>query len=322
MNAPISTTDTYAAPTPGASTFATSRPQNRLRTLWSAIGTNPKVLFGLSTVVLFFLVALFGPLFVHADPNAFSSDILSPPSAAHWLGTTQTGQDIFAQLIYGTRVSILSGLATGLLVTILSVTIGISSGYLGGFVDDVLSLFINVFLVLPALPLAIVLAAYFPFKGPLTVSLVITVTSWAWGARVLRAQTMSMSRREFVYAARAGGESGLRIIFFEILPNEIAVVAAGFVGTVIFVILAEAGLEFLGLGNPTVVSWGTMFYWAQNNDALLLGAWWWFLPPGLCIAGLGAALAFINFGIDELANPRLRNEGRRLRSLQRKKALA
>ncbi|HET9920500.1 MAG TPA: ABC transporter permease [Ktedonobacteraceae bacterium] len=322
MNAPISTTDTYAAPTPGASTFATSRPQNRLRTLWSAIGTNPKVLFGLSTVVLFFLVALFGPLFVRTDPNAFSSDILSPPSAAHWLGTTQTGQDIFAQLIYGTRVSILSGLATGLLVTILSVTIGISSGYLGGFVDDVLSLFINVFLVLPALPLAIVLAAYFPFKGPLTVSLVITVTSWAWGARVLRAQTMSMSRREFVYAARAGGESGLRIIFFEILPNEIAVVAAGFVGTVIFVILAEAGLEFLGLGNPTVVSWGTMFYWAQNNDALLLGAWWWFLPPGLCIAGLGAALAFINFGIDELANPRLRNEGRRLRSLQRKKALA
>jgi len=117
-----------------------------------------------------------------------------------------------------------------------------------------------------------------------------------------------MRKRDFVEAARSSGESAFRLIFFEILPNEIAIVAAGFVGTVIYVILAEAGLEFLGLGDPNIISWGSMFYWAQNNDALLQGAWWWFLPPGLCIALLGAGLAFINYGIDEVANPRLRRE--------------
>ena len=171
-----------------------------------------------------------------------------------------------------------------------------------------LSLLINVFLVIPALPLAIILAAYFPFRGPLPVAIIVTITGWAWGARVLRAQTLSMRRREFVEAARASGETSLRIIFAEILPNVIAIVAAGLVGTVIYAILAEVGLEFLGLGDVTTVSWGTIFYWAQNNEALLLGAWWWFLAPGCCVALLGAGLAFINFGIDELANPRLRRE--------------
>jgi peptide/nickel transport system permease protein len=117
-----------------------------------------------------------------------------------------------------------------------------------------------------------------------------------------------MRHRDFVEAARISGESTWRIIFFEILPNEIGIVAAGFVSTAIYVILAAAGLEFLGLGNVSVIDWGTMFYWAQNNDALLLGAWWWYVAPGMCIALLGAGLALINFGIDEIANPRLRSE--------------
>ena len=166
----------------------------------------------------------------------------------------------------------------------------------------------NVFLVLPTLPLAIVLAAFLPYKGPLTLGIVIGVTGWSWGARVMRSQTLSMRGRDFVEAAQARGETTSRIIFFEILPNETALVAAELLGTIIYCILAEAGLEFLGLGNFSSVSWGTMFFFAQNNDALLLGAWWWFLPPGICIALLGAALALVNFGIDEIANPRLRTE--------------
>ncbi len=237
-----------------------------------------------------------------------SVQISSHPSATHWLGTTQTGQDVFLQVVVGTRVSLLLGFITGLVATIISVVVGLAGGYFGGVIDDVLSMVTNVFLVLPGLPLAIVLAAFLPYKGPLTIGFVTVITGWSWGARVLRSQTLSMRSREFVEASKASGESSMRIIFFEILPNEIAIVAAELLGTIIYAILAETGLEYLGLGDVTTVSWGTMFYWAGNNDAILLGAWWWILPPGLCIAVLGAGLAFINFGIDEIANPRLRKE--------------
>src|SRR5713226_9463767 len=289
----------------------------RLRILWRFFSLNRKATIGICIVLFFVLVALIGPLFIHTDPSALSNDVLVPPSAAHWLGTTQIGQDIFSQLVVGTRVSILWSFTTGLVVTAFSVIVGLTAGYLGGIVDDLLTLFINVFLVLPGFPLAVVLAAYVPSKGPLTVALVIALTSWAYQARVLRAQTLSMRHRDFVDAARSNGESTWRIIFFEIFPNEIAIVAAGFVGTAIYVILAAAGLEFLGLGDVSVIDWGTMFYWAQNNDALLLGAWWWYVAPGMCIALLGAGLALINFGIDEVANPRLRSETRLVRRISR-----
>jgi len=241
------------------------------------------------------------------NPNATSHLFIAPPSAAHWLGTTVVGEDIFSQLIYGTRTSVFWGLATGLIVTVLSVLVGLVSGYFGGVTDDSLTLVTNVSLVLPALPLAIVLAAYFP-RGPLTISMVIVVTSWAWQARVLRSQTLSLRSREFVTSARVGGERAWRIIFFEIFPNEISLVVAGFVSTTIFIVLAWAALEFLGLGDGTIPSWGGMLYWAQQAGALGGELWWWFVPPGLCIATLGAGLALINFGIDEIADPRLRPE--------------
>jgi peptide/nickel transport system permease protein len=298
-----------SAPVAEAGAGAYSPLAGRLTDLWRLFTGNPKALTGLCIVLFFVLVAIVGPFFVHHDPNAFSSDTLVPPSAQHLLGTTQTGQDVLAQLLVGTRVSIFWGFLTGLVVMVLVVVIGLTSGYFGGIIDDALSLLINIFLVLPGLPLAIVLAAFIhSYKGPVTVALVIAVTSWAYGARTLRAQTLSMRTRDFVDAARASGESTWRIIFFEIFPNEISIVAASFIGAVIYVILAAAGLEFLGLGDSTTVDWGTMLYWAQNNDALLLGAWWWFVPPGLCIAVLGAGLTLINFGMDEVANPRLRRE--------------
>jgi len=269
-----------------------------------------KMRIGLGIVGFFLAMALVGPLLIHHDPTAFSADQLQAPSWAHWLGTTQTGQDIFAQVVLGARATLLVGFATGALATTLSVVIGLTAGYFGGVVDELLSLLINVFLVMPALPLAIVLAGYVPVHGPLPVALVISFTGWSWGARVLRSQTLSLRRREFVQAARASGERWYRVIFWEILPNEIAIVASSLVFTIIFAILTEIGLEFLGLSDVTLNSWGNMLYWAANNNALLVGAWWWFLPPGLCIALLGAGLAFINSGIDQITNPRLRDAGR------------
>ncbi len=306
----VAGTGVIAAPLPGSGAPATQANffAGRLIDIWRFITHNRKVAIGATIIGIFVLIAIFGPLLVHGDPNALGPDTLVGPSPAHLLGTTQTGQDVFTQLIDGTRTSIVLGFAIGILATALSVLVGLTAGYFGGVIDDILSLVTNVFLVLPAFPLAVVMASYFPFKGPLQLAIIITITGWAWGARVLRAQTLSMRQRDFVEAARATGESTWRILFYEILPNEIAIIAASLLGTVTYAILAEIGFEFLGLGDVTIPSWGVMLFWAQNNDALLLGAWWWFVPPGFCAALVGAALAFINFGIDEAANPRLRRE--------------
>jgi len=284
-----------------------------LRDIWRLISSNRKVAVGASIITFFLLVAIFGPMFVHQDPNAFVGAPLDPPSAAHVLGTTQTGQDVFVQLIVGTRNSVFWGFLTGLATTAVSVFIGLIAGYMGGAVDDILTLIINIFLLIPGFPLALILATLLPFRGLATVSIVLVITGWSFNARVLRAQTMSLRDRDFVEAARTTGEFPLRVIFFEVLPNEISIVAVCMMGTIIYAITAAVGLQFLGLGKSTDVSWGTILYWAQNNDALFLGAWWWFVPPGLCVALMAAALSLVNFGIDEIANPRLRSEGKRVR---------
>ena len=273
---------------------------------WAGGLRSGKIIAGLAILGFFVLASVFGPLFDHTNPSALSPASLQPPSAAHWLGTTQTGQDVFSELLYGGRVSLLVGFGSAAIATVVSLVVGLAAGYLGGTADEVLSALSNIFLVIPALPLVIVLAGYAPNKGSLTVTLVIAVTGWAWGARVLRAQTLSIRKRDYIEAARVSGERTFRIIFAEILPNELAIVASGFLFTVIFAILTQAGLAFLGLSSVTTWSWGSMLYWAENNEAMQVGAWWWFLPPGLCIALVGTSLALINFGIDEFVNPRLR----------------
>lgn len=192
-----------------------------LRSFWRVVTLNRKVTAGFVVVGFFVLLALFGPLLAHQAPTAFSDDILASPSAAHWLGTTLSGQDVLAQVVDGARASMALGFIAGAITTIISVAVGLISGYYGGWLDEIFQLATNVFLVLPTLPLAILLAVYLPFNGTLTLGIVIVVTGWSWGARVLRAQTLSMCNRDYVEAARARGEGSLRIIFFEIFPNEI-----------------------------------------------------------------------------------------------------
>ena len=304
------------------------RAKGRGGNILGVITSNPKITFGIGFVTFFVLVALAAPLLTPYDPNASVVTGSLPPSPAHILGTTGLGQDMFAQLVYGARVSLLVGFSAAIGSTALQVLMGLTAAYFGGLVDEVLSLLINVFLVLPGLPLAIVLAslasASSANKNEFVIALVLLFTSWSYGARVLRAQTLSLKEREFVAAARVSGESSLRIIFAEILPNEVALVASTFVGTFVYAVGAEVALEFLGLGDTSRASWGVILYWAQINAALIVGKWWQFVPAGLCVALLCAGLAFMNFGIDELANPRLRVERplrRRLLS-GKKKAIA
>ena len=271
----------------------------------SFIPRSGKVRAGLIIVAVFVVIALVGPLVAQHDPRSTSFDMLQPPSGTYWLGTTQSGQDVFAQFVHGARVSLLVGLLAGVISQVFSVAVGLLGGYLRGVADDLLYILTAVFLVIPGMPLLIVLTGYLPSRGMFSIAVVIAITSWAGAARVIRAQTLSLRNRDFVEAARATGESRARIMFYEVLPNMLPLVASGFLFSVIGGILAEAGLAFLGLGSLTTTSWGSMLYFAQNSQALLAGAWWWFIPPGLAIAVIGAGLALINFGIDEFSNPRL-----------------
>jgi peptide/nickel transport system permease protein len=292
-------------------TFLGSK-KDRVSSIFHAIISNPKIAFGVCVVIFFVLIAIAAPLLTPYDPNASIVKGSLPPSWAHIFGTTGLGQDIFAQIVYGARVTLIVAFVAAIGSTILQIVMGLSSAYYGGMVDDVLSLIINVFLVLPGLPLTIVLASLASASGAnkneFVIALVLLFTSWSYGARVLRAQTLSLKEREFVAAARATGESSLRIISSEILPNEVSLIASTFVGTFVYAVGAEVALEFLGLGDTSRPSWGVILYWAQNNAALIVGKWWQFVPAGLCIALLCAALTFINFGMDELSNPRLRAE--------------
>jgi peptide/nickel transport system permease protein len=274
-----------------------------------------KAWLGFAILGFFALVAVVGPALAPYNPSTNVGPTLVGPSAAHLLGTTQNDQDVLSQLLVGARTTLLVGFVAGLIATVLSVLIGVSAGYLGGLADEGLSLFANLFLVIPALPLLIVMTSYLPDAGPLVVAVVISVTGWAWGARVLRAQTMSIRQRDYIVAARIAGERTWRIVLWEILPNEVAIVVSSFLFTVLFAILTQVALDFLGLVNPSGAwTWGTMLYWAQSDQALQVGAWWWFVPPGLCIALVGAGLALANFGLDELINPRLRAAGLTRRS--------
>ena len=270
---------------------------------------NPKATIGLLTVVIYTLFAIIGPWIAPYDPSARSNDLMQGPSGAHWFGTTHLGQDIFSEILVGTRGVMFVGFLAGLVAMVLSILMGITAGYLGGVLDDALSAVTNVFLVIPALPLIIIISATVSTAGDLMVALVIGFTSWAWGARILRAQTLSLRQRDYVQASRATGETTWRIIIFEILPNLVAIIASSFVSTVIFAVMSEITLAFIGVSNVSTWNWGTILFWAQSQQALAQGAWWWFVPAGLAIAILGTALALLNFGIDEFVNPRLRSSG-------------
>lgn len=267
---------------------------------------NRKAVAGLAILAVFVVVALIPGLLAPYDPHAQIFDQILPPSRAHLLGTTGNGQDIFSQLIWGTRESLVIAIVAGMLATTLSLIIGVSAAYLGGVADHVLSLFTDVFLVIPTLPLMIVVAAYARNGGLAVLIGVIVITGWSYGARQLRSQALSLRNRDFLDAARVRGERSAYVMAFEILPIMTSLIVANFLGTALYAVLAAAGLQFIGLGNPNDMSWGTMLFWAENNGALNAGSPLWAIMPGLCIALLGAAFALLNYAFDEITNPALR----------------
>ncbi len=301
---------------------ATARPE---ATWLSKLGTafamfrNPKSITGLAILGFFVLVAIFADVLAPFSPTAIDPTArLQPPSAEHWLGTTHLGEDVLSQVIHGTRGVIVVGFLAAILATLIAIIVGVISGYLTGWRSEALSALTNVFLVIPGLPLIIIVASVFDDPPLILIAGVLGLIGWAWGARVLRAQTMSLRNRDFIQAARANGEPLRRIITVEMLPNLMALIAASFVGTVTAAILGLTTLSYIGVIPVNTYNWGTILNWASAQGAFRQNQWWWYLPPGLCIAAIGVALSLINFGIDEYVNPRLRSAGERARAMKKK----
>ncbi len=281
-----------------------------------AIRSNRKATAGTVLIVFFILVALFPGVIARDNP---SLDAYKPKlglSAAHLLGTTAYGQDMFAQLVWGTRNVMIIAFTVGLATTAIAVLIGVAAAYLGGLWDASLNVLTDVLLVIPLFPLLIVIAAYARNGGTLVLILVITATSWSYTARQLRSQALTLRSRDFLEAARVRGERKLYVIVMEVIPTMTSLIVASFLTNALYAVLFASSLQFIGLGDPNTVSWGTMLYWAQNNAALQTGQPLWAIAPGACIAALGAAFALLNYAFDEIGNPALRpvRRSKRVRS--------
>ena len=280
---------------------------------------NTAAVLGSFIVATVIIMSMCASLITENEPNKRVARGHQPPSTELLLGSTRSGKDVFSQVLHGGRISLLVAFGAATITTIIAVVVGISAGYFGGRVDEFLMSFTNIILVFPQLPLLIILAAFLGQVGPLVITLIIGLSSWAWGARVIRSQTMAIRNKEFILAAEVMGESKWRIIFVEILPNLISIVVGGAMGTCIYALMAEAGLEFLGLGDPTIITWGTMLFWAQSNAAFVVGAWWDMVVPGAAIAIFGGGLALLNMSIDQISNPKLKT-GAYIKTWRRMKA--
>jgi peptide/nickel transport system permease protein len=283
------------------------------RRLLRAITRNRKAAFGAAILLVIIFVACFPGLVAPDSPSATNYAPNTGISGAHLLGTTSIGQDVFSQLIWSTRQTLLLTLLVSVIATFLSTLIGITAAYAGGVVDRVLVVIIDVFLILPVLPLLILLASYLA-PGFASLTIVLCVTSWAFQARQLRSQGLSIRNRDFLVSAKVRGERSLYIIFAEIVPTMTSLLVASFLSLAVYVVGFAASLQFLGLGNSSQLMWGTMLYNAQQQAAIQAGGnVWWEISPAAAVALLGAGFALLNYAFDEIGNPALRPVRRRRR---------
>jgi peptide/nickel transport system permease protein len=271
-----------------------------------AIRSNRKAATGTILLLIFVLIALFPWVIARDSPTVDAYRPHLGASSAHLLGTNAYGQDLFAQVVWGTRNVLIISVVVGLAATGVAVLIGIAAAYLGGVWDGTLSVLTDVLLVIPLFPLLIVIAAYAHGGTTLVLIAAITLTSWSYTARQLRAQALTLRNRDYLEAARVRGERRLYIIVVEVIPTMTSLIVASFLTNALYAVLLSSSLQFIGLGDPNTVSWGTTLYWAENNAALQTGEPLWAIAPGACIALLGAAFALLNYAFDEIGNPALR----------------
>jgi ABC-type dipeptide/oligopeptide/nickel transport system permease subunit len=267
-------------------------------------------LLGLAILLFFVLTAIFAPILAPYDPYKRVDRPILAPSSKYILGTNDIGQDIFSELIYGTRVSLTIGFAAAFFTVIIGTIIGVVSGFLGGSVDEVLMRFTDVVMILPSIPLMILLMALFGKQSFMIMILILSIMGWTGTARLVRSSTLSIKERIYVEAAKAIGAGDGHIIAKHILPNVSPLIVATMIYAVAGAMMSEAGLAFLGLGDPSTKSWGMILHYAQTSGGWYANmgypAWWWIIPPGLCVALTVASLVLIGQAMEEIINPRLR----------------
>jgi peptide/nickel transport system permease protein len=291
-----------------AARLARRRRAASLRANWALFRSSRTGVIGLVVLVLFILVAAFAPLL--ADPEGLqvtkaTGGVLAPPTGGYWLGTDENGRSIVTLLIWGSRISLFVGLFATVISMVIGTLVGLMSGFFEGWPAAILFRITEWFLVIPFLPLALVLATVL---GPslLTISMVIGLTSWPATAMLIRAQTLSVKERPYLERARVLGAGRWRQMTRHVLPNVTPMIFANTTLTVAIAILAETTLSFLGLGDPTRISWGSMLEGAFNVGAMTTGAWWYIVPPGVCVVVVVLAFTLVGQALEQVFNPRLR----------------
>jgi peptide/nickel transport system permease protein len=267
---------------------------------------SPKFLVGSITLLFVILLVTLYPMINRSDPLAMEGLAFQPPDGKMLLGTDNFGRDIFLELMYGIRTSIMVGLISGVIATIIGLVIGLSSGYIGGLMDNLLTTITNIFIVIPSFIILILISVSVNSRSSLVTAFIIGITSWPWTARAVRAQTSSLRNRDHVNIAKISGHSTTRIIIFEILPYIASYVVMAFVLQTASGILSEASISMLGLGPYNTISLGILMNWALVFEAPVSGAWWAFVPAAIAIAIITFSLYMMNTGMDEIFNPKIR----------------
>lgn len=282
--------------------------RNRFKGFWSEFKHSKTGVAGFFLISFFLLIAIFAPFVAPYDPKSLEvakySEILSPPTIKHLFGTDEMGRDILSQTIFGARISLLVGFLASFITIGIGALIGILAGYYGGLVDDVLMRITDTFLVIPTLPLMIVLAALLS-PSIWNIIIVIGSLSWTWTARIVRSQVLTVKERPFIEAARAIGASDPYIMIYELAPNIMPLVFAQSVLVIADSIISEATLSFLGLGDPTHLSWGIILHYAFKSGSVYY-AYWYIAPPAICLILVVLSFTYVGNAMDRILNPRYR----------------
>jgi len=268
--------------------------------------SNKRAVFGVIILLIFVLMALIGPIFYEYDHAVyFLGPRVGNPDEGFKLGFDELGRDVLGAVIYGTRASLAIGFFVTFIIVVIGATFGIAAGYYGGIFDIIVMRITEAFMLIPTLPLMLTLAAIIGQKFS-NIILILGLTGWTSTARLVRSQTLSIKQRNYVERAKAIGASDLYIMVKHILPNVFPLIFSNIILLVQNSIISESTLAFLGVGDPTIPTWGQLLRSAREQGAISTGAWWLFIPAGLCLVILASSFVFIGYGFDEIFNPKLR----------------